>query len=424
MPGTATRTNAAGSFTMRVRAHSSHIVYRVVSGNRRTPTWASDAVHQEITLAARGQAVAGRPLTLVASTATMPLLEGRALTLQERSGAGWTTLATSSVGPDGTGSFTITPAAAGTAVYRVRQEDHDRGVGHVGWFPSYPLYVEVLGAASRPSPAHRIAPAIAAVPQDDLAPRSARKAFQTTAAASLRWGKQIYDFDWEFGESLTDRAVIGTRRRGSWTDVTTGTGRIALRNGALQMSSNSEGAGRAGSYGSLVATLGGSATPAYGRWETRAMPMLTANGTTDYVVKAELIPVADVATGCDARAITLFEATPSTTGVTIGAKAASGAAWTRRLPVTTRDTFHAYAVEVTRKRITWFVDGRPVGKVTDRAAVSGQPMTVRISMLDSGTAPMKTTRTLVDWVRGYPAGTGRPTRGGVRLSAGTHTTTC
>ncbi|RYB94420.1 glycosyl hydrolase family protein [Nocardioides oleivorans] len=415
--GARTRTTAGGRFTLRVPAHSSHIVYRVVSGSRRTSTWTSDAVHQEVVLTARGSAVAGQPLTLVADTSAMPLLVGRALTLQQRVGASWTSLASSAVGSDGTGSFTVTPSATGPAVYRVRQEDFDQGVGHVGWFPSYPVYVDVRRTA-RERPSTRVA---APAPEPVLR-RSAPH--QSTAAGSLRWGKQLYDFDWEFGESLSDRAAVGTRRRGSWTDASDGTGRIAMRNGAMQLSSNSEGAGRAGSQGSLAAMLQGGAAQAYGRWETRLMPMVQAGGSTDYVLKAELIPLADAATGCDARAITLVEARPSTSGITIGARAATGQAWSRTLPVTTNQSFHAYAVDVTPRRITWFVDGKAVGRVTDPAAISGQSMTVRISMQASGTAPMRTTRTLVDWVRSYPAGTGQRTRGGTRLTPGTHTATC
>ncbi|WP_246861481.1 hypothetical protein [Nocardioides sp. SYSU D00065] len=422
VPRATTRTNASGAFRLRIAAHSSTITYRVVSGSRRTSTLVSQAVHQEVTLRTQERPVAGRPLTLVASTAAMPLLPGRGLTFQQRVGTGWATLGTSTVGADGTGSLVVTPESAGTVVYRVRLEDWDRGVGHVGWFPSYPTYVDVAAAdAARPGPPVVTSDRTARTRAATLARRAPH---QSTAAGTLRWGVQRYDFDWEHGESLTDRAVIGTRRRGSWTDVSTGTGRVMLRNGAMQLSSNSEGAGRAGSLGSLSATLGGNAQ-SHGRWETRLMPMVFRGGTTDYVVRAELVPVADVATGCEARAITLYEARPQADGITIGARSSSGAAWQRTLPdVRVRNAFHALAVEVTPKRLTWFLDGRPIGRVTDPAAISGEPLTVRLSMQASGTEPMKTTRTLVDWVRAYPSGTGRPTRGGPRLTAGTHAVTC
>lgn len=403
---------------MKVRAHATQIAYRVAGGSRRTPTWTSNAVFQEVTLSASRSAVAGQPLTLVADTSAMPLLEGRVLTLQQRIGASWTTITTSSVGPDGRGSFLVEPTGAGQAVYRVRAEDWDRGVGHVGWFPSYPLYVDVAAAGST---SNRLP---TSARQRSLAPTLTKAPpHQVTAAGSRRWGIQRYDFDWEYGESLTDRAVIGSNRRGQWLDTSTGTGRVMMRNGAMQLSSNSEGAGRAGSTGSLSATLQGNVQP-YGRWETRAMPMVFAGGSTDYVLRAELLPQADLATGCDSRSISLFETRPSTPGVTIGAHAPGGVSWQRTLDVTTQRTFHAYAVEVSPKKITWFVDGRPVGRVTDAAAISGQPLTVRITMAASGNEQMRTTRTLVDWVRAYSPDKGIPTRGGTRMSAGSYAPTC
>ncbi|WP_090968184.1 family 16 glycosylhydrolase [Nocardioides exalbidus] len=423
VPGTEVRTNRSGDFTLRLRAHATHILYRVAAGGRRTPSWTSAAVQQEIALATDGRtAVAGEPLTLVADTTAMPLFAGRALTLQARTGAGWTTVATSTVGTDGRGSFSVVPSVEGQAVYRVRQEDWDQGIGHVGWFPSYPLYVDVARAGTRrtllPTPAEKpVAKPVTAQVRQAPAPH------QATAGVGRRWGLSRYDFDWEYGESLTDGAPLGTRRRGTWLDASSGTGRVFMRNGGLQLSSNSEGAGRAGSTGSLAATLQGNATP-YGRWETRLNPLVYAGGATDYTVKVELLPESDAARGCDARAITMFEARPSTPGISIGAR--SGAtAWQRNLPeVVSGQTFHAYAVEVTKKKITWFVDGRVVGRVTDTAAISGQPLTVRISMQASGDVPMRTTRTLADWVRAWPLGKGSPTRGGARLTPGSSTPTC
>ena len=154
------------------------------------------------------------------------------------------------------------------------------------------------------------------------------------------------------------------------------------------------------------------------------MPMATARGSVDYRIRAELVP-ADAAQACSGPAITLFDVAPSQSQVTIGATSANGSQWTRTVPgVTINNAFHAFAVEVTAKKITWFIDGKAVGRITDRAAISGQPLTVRLTMQASGAETMRTTRTLVDWVRGYPAGTGKKTKGGVRLGRGSYPRTC
>lgn len=425
VPGATGRTNASGSFTILAQAPSMYgIHYRAVAGSRTTPTWTSQVRHQEVSVSAEtelgwGQALVGQPLTITASTATMPLVAGRGLSLQQRVGTGWTTVATATVGPDSMGRFVVTPTTPGTVVYRVRLEDWDAGIGHVGWFPSYPLYVDVL--ASPPAePAPSGEPRTRAGAGVPVAAATRRAPVQTTAAATNKWGIQRFDFDWEHGESLTDKASIGTRRRGSWLDVGDGTGRVAMRNGAMQLSSAPEGGT---SRGSLWATLQGN-TQQYGRWETRVMPMTTARGSVDYRVRAELVP-ADAGQGCGGAAITLFDLAPSQSGVVIGATSASGAQWTRTVPgVATNNAFHAFAVEVTAKKVTWFIDGRAVGRVTDRAAISGQPLTVRLSMQASGVETMRTTRTLVDWVRAYPADTGRKAKGGARLGRGSYPRTC
>lgn len=423
VPGATGRTNGSGNFTILAQAPSMYgIHYRAVAGRRTTPTWTSQVRHQEVSVSAEtelgwGQALVGQPLTITASTAAMPLIAGRGLSLQQRVGTGWTTVATTTVGPDAMGRFVVTPTTPGTVVYRVRLEDWNAGIGHVGWFPSYPLYVDVL--ASPPAePARQGAPrSRAALP---VATDARVAPAQTTAAATNKWGIQRFDFDWEHGESLTDKASIGTRRRGSWLDAGDGTGRVAMRNGAMQLSSAPDGGT---SRGSLRATLQGN-TQQYGRWETRVMPMTTARGTVDYRIRAELVP-ADAAQGCSGPAITLFDVAPSQSQVTIGATSANGSQWTRTVPgVTINNAFHAFAVEVTAKKITWFIDGKAVGRVTDRAAISGQPLTVRLTMQASGAETMRTTRTLVDWVRAYPAGTGKKTKGGVRLGRGSYPRTC
>lgn len=429
VPGASARTSASGAFTLRTRAWAMQgIKFRVVAKGTRTPVWTSQVAHQEVDLTSTtgglwaGAAVVGSPVSIVADTRRMPLLLGRRTTLQQRSGIGWVDVAPGVVGADGRSQFAVTPTGPGTTVYRVRLEAFRQGIGYVGWFPSYPLYVEARASAEEwgRTRADR-APAQLPTPEaDPIAPRLL-KPFQTTAAATLKWGTQHFDFDWEQGHSLTDRPA-GLSRRGWWLDESDGTGRTALRNGGLHMSSNSEGAGRSGSRGSMWATLSGNAR-AHGRWETRMMPMLFGGGTHDYTVSFDLVPADPAARRCGAQDITLLQVRPRTSEVVVGARNLAGTQWTRRVGgVQIANAFHAFAVEVGRKKITWFIDGRPVGQVRDRSAVSGLPLTVRVSV--TGGEDMQTTRVLWDWVRGYRMGRGARTPKAPHLSRGTHTLTC
>ena len=438
--GARARTTASGRFVLRTPAPSMlGMIYRVSSGRLRTPTWTSQVTHQDVVLRTEGtdpatgetHAPVGAPLTIVADTRTMPLLAGRAATLQQRVGVGWTPVATGAVAADGTASFVVTPSSVGTVVYRVRLENWRSGGDRVGWFPSYPLHVHVLATRAGDGPRSRVAaptrfePAPAKASTTTSTTTSAARArapFQTTASRTYRWGTTRFDFDWETGESLTDRPTLGSAPRGRWLDASDGTGRVALRNGAMQLSSNIEGPGRLGSRGSMWATLQGN-PQSHGRWETRVMPMVFGGGATHYRVVGELVPTDPAQARCGARTITVFDIDAGTTGVRIGANGSDGSSWARTVPgVTVDHAFHAYGVEVTKRRITWFVDGKPVGKVTDAGAVSGLPMTMRVTMQAAGAESMRTTRTLVDWVRGFPGRTGLATRGGVRLARGTHST--
>ena len=63
------------------------------------------------------------------------------------------------------------------------------------------------------------------------------------------------------------------------------------------------------------------------------------------------------------------------------------------------DVSHNYAVEVARDHITWFLDGRPIATVKDRAAISDVPLTLRLSLQGDGNKEMNRTRAMFDWMR-------------------------
>ena len=70
---------------------------------------------------------------------------------------------------------------------------------------------------------------------------------------------------------------------------------------------------------------------------------------------------------------------------------------------------HAVAVEVSRRHITWFLNGVPVGTVKAAAARSGVPMTLRLSLEGKGRSEMNQVILQSDWQRGFSLDRGSST---------------
>ena len=98
----------------------------------------------------------------------------------------------------------------------------------------------------------------------------------------------------------------------------------------------------------------------YGRWETKLRMKAAENNPRDYRVLAELIPDDPADYHCGAQNITIAEVTAHGSRVVIGAKSMSGnREWTsaKRLTSLRGGGSAAFAVEVTRKHISWFLNG-------------------------------------------------------------------
>lgn len=132
-----------------------NISFRVVVGSVATPKVTFYPQHQEVLLRATaddprapsGAVVAGEPMTVTVDTGAGGIvLPGRLITLQRRTGvSGWTTVATGTAGADGRDRLTFTaPTEGSQAVYRARAENWTQDGDRVGWFPSFPTYVDVV----------------------------------------------------------------------------------------------------------------------------------------------------------------------------------------------------------------------------------------------------------------------------------------
>lgn len=151
--------------------------------------------------------------------------------------------------------------------------------------------------------------------------------------------------------------------------------------------------------GTVAATYTGHVRQ-YGRWETRIRAEQYTRRHTPYRVSAELVPSG--AYHCGARSIELAT-------YRLGAGRAHMAI--RNLPARQftfskarnlgPGRFHTYAVEVTRKHISWFVDTHVVMTERRPAALSGARFSVRFAMVAEKGARMNPGRMQMDWVRYY-----------------------
>lgn len=171
-----------------------------------------------------------------------------------------------------------------------------------------------------------------------------------------------------------------------------GPGQVVHQNGMLTLNTASE--------GSVSATLDRPGAEV-GRWETRLRSRRYGHGAANYRVTAELVPAGDAEGNCGARNIALES-------YKIGAGAAN--VYARNLPATAfrashggmdlgRDRWHTYAVEVTRERISWFIDAHVVYTERRPEAFSGVPLTVRFTMDAKPGKAMNASRMQMDWVR-------------------------
>lgn len=257
---------------------------------------------------------------------------------------------------------------------------------------------------------------------------SSRSGASSTAAQRYGWRPALYDFAWEYGESLTDKPLRGTRLRGVWVDTLTGSGRAARHNGGLMLESKYgrvvPGDAGPGDHGTTSVTLQGNAQR-YGRWELRIRPWVIESGARNYRIKFQLIPEDPAQRLCGARAITVADITPRTPEVRLGVNSPEGnKAWrrTHRSGAVER-VARAYAVEVAEGHISWFLDGAIIGTVRSPAAVPGVPLTIRVSLVGRQ-AEMNHTYAVMDWVRGYGIAKGTHPTNGPRLAAGTHNRHC
>ena len=241
----------------------------------------------------------------------------------------------------------------------------------------------------------------------------------TTAAKRYGWRILQWDFAWEFGESLDSGAYVGANRRGGrWIEHSNGTGRAVKYGGGIEFHSGERYEG-ARDRGDTTLTLADK--PArLGRWELRERFRLPERSGTGYQFVVELVPEGTLADECPAYTLTLGRSVPGEGRIRIGVDTGK-AAWNKRLLGYGRveKEPRLYAVQVTGRAITWFIDSRAVATLAAPAAIPKVPLTLRMRLEGKDGTEMRKSDLLIDWVRHYDLTKGlRPTTAG-RLTRGT-----
>ena len=147
-------------------------------------------------------------------------------------------------------------------------------------------------------------------------------------------------------------------------------------------------------------------------------------GAKNYTAKIELVPARDQDYVCGARNITVASVKVGSGGVGIGARNGKTQWQANRKINVPVDRAVSFAVEVTRKHVTWFYNGRPIGTVRSGAAVSDVPLTMRLSLAGDQNSEMNKTFFISDWQRGFDLHAGRSVTSGDSLRKGKYSGGC
>lgn len=440
-------TTASGAFTFRFPAPAMfNISYRVVGGRMATKPYLFYAKPQAVTLSVNGEDPTHQYVTVlplapftveVDSAADLypdrnlepPAFPGRVITLQQRvNGSQWETIDTAEADSGGFASFTLPGALSGEQVLRARAEDVSTNGNRIGWTSSWPTYVGFELFPGFPD-----LPVLAREPVDSWAgpafgrttPPVTDSTGATDASSQYGWYRPVYDFAWEYGQSLSSPPTKGTALKGRWLESSSGSGRVVTFNGALAFQSKLINKGP-GDRGTTSAALTGDAQK-YGRWEFRIWQNVREQDGRDFRMRVELVPEGTGPGSCSPEAIRVADMQLGEKSYSVGVRSAKAKAeWHYTNPSTPAYSgLHNFAVEVAPDHITWFFDGKAFATVKSKGALSGRTLTPRVSMVGLEDATEHNgSQFSVDWVRSWTLETGRQAENGRPLTKQAFSPTC
>ena len=143
---------------------------------------------------------------------------------------------------------------------------------------------------------------------------------------------------------------------------------------------------------------------AYGRWEARVRAVELETKHKTFQFNWELVPVGGGrAYHCGAQSIVMSSYRPGDSRVARGAVRTlpdRRFTFSRKVDLRSR-AWHTYAVEVTKKRVSWFVDTKVIRTERRSGALSGVTYKPRFRIVGDPDARMNSSRMQMDWVRYY-----------------------
>ena len=137
-----------------------------------------------------------------------------------------------------------------------------------------------------------------------------------------------------------------------------------------------------------------------GRWEIRIRSRQYTAGHRRYSVRTELVPAGGRPSHCGAQNIALETYRQHGSSATHYIRNRPDRAFVAHRGLRFRDDqWHTFAVEVTRKHISWFVDAHVVSTERRRDALSGVPLALRFTMAAAGRHRMNRSWMQMDWAR-------------------------
>ncbi|HEY3529687.1 MAG TPA: glycoside hydrolase family 16 protein [Nocardioides sp.] len=205
--------------------------------------------------------------------------------------------------------------------------------------------------------------------------------YPTNAAAVFRWGKPAWDQEFEVGS-------LGNNWKSNHP------GLIYQVNGMLTLDA-SKGPANVTAYPSDQAAR-------VGRWEARVRAREPQKGTgAHYRYTWELVP-ASGDDSCGANRIVLGTYSPGDTRVRGSVNTLPDHRFTYARKRDLRSlAWHTYAVEITKRHISWFVDTKVIRTERRRAALSGIRYRPQFVMQSVPGATMRPSFMQMDWVRYY-----------------------
>jgi len=138
-----------------------------------------------------------------------------------------------------------------------------------------------------------------------------------------------------------------------------------------------------------------------GRWEARIRPFERSRSGVRYQLTWELVP-ASGRDRCGANAIVLARYQPGDRRVTGSVRTLPNNSFTYSRARDLRNrAWHTYAVEITKRHISWFVDTQVVRTETRPAALSGIRYRPQFVLQAAPGKRMRPTWLQADWVRYY-----------------------